>query len=82
MSWLTCWISWVFVAGAVGAVEGHDVGVEIADAFDLEHAGVAAGEAHRDLVFIVELFLEILDVEDQPLIGPFRRAFVLEAACR
>ncbi len=62
--------------GIVPAVEGDDVRVEIAQPLDPQHAGIVSGKAHGDFLRRVELFLEPLYVEDQPLIGPLRRAFL------
>ena len=49
-NWLTCWISWVLRPGLVAAVESDDVGVEIADPLDPQHARLVAGKAHGDLL--------------------------------
>src|SRR6056297_27290 len=65
-------------AGLVRAVEGDDVGIEIADPLDPENTGPGIGEAHRHLVVAIEPGLEILDVEDQPLVRPFGRALLAD----
>ncbi len=63
-----------FHASLISTIKCHNVRVKIADAFDFQHPGHAAGEANRDFMFLIELFLKILDVKYQPLIGPFSRA--------
>lgn len=56
--------------------EGYVVRREIAHVLDPDLAAVAAGESHCDLMRLVERFLEIFDVEDQPFLGPLRRILV------
>ena len=60
----------------IDAVEGYDVRIEEPDAHDVNGASVAAGETHADLVLGIELFFELLDVENHPLIGPFGGGFL------
>ncbi len=62
-------------ATVVDAVIGHDIGVIIPQALDLDHTGVAARKAQSDLVIVVQLRFKVLDIHDDAFISPLCRAF-------
>ena len=64
-----------FTASWIRPVERNNIGIKIAHAFDLKNTRVPTRETHCAFVFIVELFFKVLNIEDQTIVGPFRRAF-------
>ena len=66
-----------FATRRIRAVESHNIRIEKTHAFDLQDTRVAARKAHGDFMFVIKLLFKVLDVEDQTLVGPFRRAFRL-----
>ncbi len=65
-------------AGLVAAIERYDIGVEVTKPLDPQHTGAGIGKAHRNFVFVIKGLLEVLNIKNQPLIGPFSRTFLFD----
>ena len=65
----------------IAAVEGDDVGVEIADPLDPQDARLIPGKTHGDLLRGIKLLFEVADIKDQPVMRPFGGAFRLFGLC-
>ena len=66
--------------GRVCPIKCQDIRREKADALYPHYAHVAAGKAHADFMFAIQLFFKVLDIKHQPFIGPFRRRLFLKGA--
>ena len=60
----------------VTAVKSDNVGIEKAHALDAHDTHIAARKPHGDLMVAIQLLFKVLDIKDQPLIGPFGGAFL------
>ena len=60
----------------IGAVKRDDVRIKEPHAFDPQHARIASGKTHSDLVFRIQLLFEVLDVQDHAFISPLCRALL------